>query len=190
MADSVIIPHIIGTTAIIVLFFTMATFWNGYFTNLNVQAYKAQLGQVADYFTSNLNDLIALSKITAGDLFLVNEMKVPSIIGEKLYNISLIKTLAPDGNKQIISVTTSIASLNIYAVSELMWSPDLNIQIYSNQSIPDAALHNATLSKYLLSDAALSEAARTRGNASIVVWCSKTNDVTVIGLGVKDNPGG
>jgi len=182
VADSTIIPHIFGTCALIMLFFAVGTYYNGFFTNLNSEAYRAQLGQVADYLSSNIIDLVTLSQLTEGDQFLVKVVEMPTFIGERVYNISLTTMTPSYGDADLIRIITRIDALNIYATSDLPWSLNSNIRIYTDQT-PHAHM---SFNKTLTSDAAIGQAAKTKKPAAMMVWCLKENNNITIGLGVME----
>lgn len=184
MAGATSITHIIGTTSIIMLFFIVGSYYNAYFSDLNTEAYKAQLGQIAEHYAANLNDLVALSSLTESDLFLSKEVVTPISIGERFYNITLTKMTSSEGNKQVLSVEVSIDSLNIFAIVDMVWSPNLNIQLYTNQTIVGNG--TVTLKRYVTSDQAANIRGQTGHPASAVVWCSKTGSSMVLGLGIKE----
>lgn len=186
VADSVIIPHIFGTVAIVTMFFIVGTYYDGFFTTLHSEAYRAQLGQVADYVASNMIDLVTLIQLTEEDQFLVKDIEPTTFIGEKVYNISIITMFPSYGDTEVIRVVTRIDALNLYSVSDLPWSLNANIQIYTNQTIVNPYEGVLTLSSHLPSDAAVSKAAQIDGAASMVIWSSKSGGVITIGLGVMD----
>lgn len=184
MAGSTSITHIIGTTSVILLFFVVGSYYNGYFTELNVEAYKAQLGQVAEYYAANMNDLVVLGSLTENSVFLSKEVVTPSSIGERIYNISLTKMTSSDGDKQVFSVVVSIDSLNIFAIADMVWSPNLNIQLYTNQAITGNG--TVTLQRSIVSNEPATVRGRTGHPASGVVWCSKAGASMILGLGIKE----
>lgn len=185
MGDSTAIPHVIGTVALIFLFFSLTAYYNGFVSQLNLQGYKTQLGQIGEYYAANLNDLVALASLVEEDVFLIKEMKTATFIGDRIYNVSIMRTTPSGSGQQILAVSTRLESLNLYASTELIWSPELNIGVYTNQSIPQAP-SNLSLRTFVHSDAAVTRAAQTSGSAQIVVWCRKASGSIVLGVGVKD----
>jgi hypothetical protein len=127
---------------------------------------------------------VILSLLPEDDQFLVKDIEPPTVIGEKLFNISIITMTPSYGDTDVIRVVTSIDTLNIYSVSDLPWSITGSIQIYTGQNITHP--ENMTLKEHLLSDAAVSRSAQIKGLASMVIWCAKTGDNVTIGLGVVD----
>ena len=186
MGGSTVIPHIIGTTAMITLYFLVGTYYNGFYTQLHSEAYKAQLGQVADYIATNIIDLVTLCQLTEHDLFLVKDVEVHTFIGEKIYNISLITMTPSYGDMEIKRVVAQIDALNIYATSDLPWSMNATVEIYTNQPIVNPHEGTLNLTSRVLSTSAVGRAAKIDGFASMVVWCSKTDGSIIIGLGVMD----
>ena len=185
MGDSVM-PHIIGTTAIITLYFLVGTYYNGFYTQLYSKAYQVQLGQVADYTASNIIDLVTLSQLTEHDHFLIKDVKVPTFIGEKIYNISLITMTPSYGDMELKRVVTQIDALNIYTTSDLPWSMNATIEIYTDQPIANPHEGTLELTNHLLSVSDVGRAKQIDGFASMVVWCSKADGKIIIGLGVMD----
>lgn len=184
VADSTIIPHIFGTVALISMFFVVGTYYNGLFATLHSEAYRAQLGQVADYVASEIIDLVILSYLPEEDQFLVKDIEPQTFIGEKVYNISIITMTPGYGDTEVIRVVTRIDALNIYSVSDMPWSINGSIQIYTGQEITPP--ENVTLKRHLLSDAAVGRSAQIKGFASMVVWCYRAGENVTIGLGVVD----
>lgn len=189
MGNSVIIPHIFGTIALLTMFFTVSTYYNGFFTNLNQEAYKAQLGQVSEYISSNLIDLVVLSRLSNEDLFLVKTIEVPLEIGKRFYNISLKEMQSPYG-EELLNVVSEINSLDIYSTADLPWPSNTYIQIYSNQSINTRYGDSIEIHSTISSNGVESRVAQTGESASLIVWCHKTGNVTTIGLGVLDKAEG
>lgn len=189
MGNSVVIPHIFGTIALLTMFFTVGTYYNGFFTTLNEEAYRAQLGQVSEYISSNLIDLVVLSRLSDEDLFLVKTVDVPLEIGERFYRISLKEMQSPYG-EDVLKVISEIESLDIYSTADLPWPKSTYIQIYTNQSISTRYGADIEIRANITSNRAESRMAETGEPATLIVWCQKTDDVTTIGLGVLDRPEG
>jgi len=183
MTDSTIIPHVIGTAAMLTMFFIVGSYYNGFYTNLHNEAYQAQLKQAADFLASNIVDLVTLSQLTEGDQFLVKVVETPTFIGERLYNISLVTMTPSYGDMEVIRVVTRIDALSIYATADLPWSVNSAIKIYTNEQSPRS---DVAFKKNLLSDAAVSRAAQIKKSAAIVAWCLKKGGVITIGIGVMD----
>lgn len=183
MADSVIIPHIVGTVALLMMFFSVGIFYQDYYTNLHEKAYEAQLNQVANYVASNLVDLVAINQMISGDKCLIKTIEIPYSIGENLYNISLIPMTSSTGSVNVIKVVAFIEKLNLYAMVDLPWSVDSNILIYSNQSIPRSDLFPLN---NIVSNKASSDSHRTGKPISMIVWSLKEGDQIVIGFGTLD----
>ncbi|MFP3952063.1 MAG: hypothetical protein ACLFVP_08010 [Candidatus Bathyarchaeia archaeon] len=185
MGNSVAIPHIFGTVALLTMFFTVGTYYNGFFTTLNEEAYRAQMGQVSEYLSSNLIDLVVLSRLSEGDLFLVKTIDVPLEIGDRFYRISLEEMQSPLG-EDLLKVVSEIESLDIYSTADLPWPKSTYMQIYTNQSISTRYGDSIEIRANITSNGVERRMAETGEPATLVVWCHKTDDVTIIGLGVLD----
>lgn len=184
MGNSVIIPHIFGTIALITMFFSVGSYYNGLYVDLNRQASKAQLGQVADYVSSNIIDLVVLSQLTERDVFLVKYIKVPLYIGNRYYNLSLIEMPSAYTGEELLKVYTEIDADHIYSTSELPWSKTPVLQIYGNQSITTRYGGDIELRQHVMSNGAESRSAETGDSCSLVIWCSVSGNSTTVGLGV------
>jgi len=188
MGNSVIIPHIFGTVALLTMFFTVGTYYNGFFLNLNEEAYRAQLGQVSDYISSTMIDLVVLSRLSDNDLFLIKTVKIPLEIGKRFYSVRLVEMQAPNGD-ELLRVVSEIDSLDIYSTSDLPWSKSQYLQIYSNQSISTNYGEDIELKANFTSNGAEIRSAETEESATLLVWCHKENDIITLGLGVLSRPG-
>jgi len=186
VADSVIIPHIIGTVAILTMFFAIGPYYRDYYTSLNEEAYQVQLKQVADYMAVNLIDVVTLCQLTESDQFLVKVVEIPKQIGENLYDISLVNMASTKGDTNAIIIVTSIEKLNIFSAVDLPWSTNSSIVIYTNQTALGSFPHNVTLANNIVSNKAVSESYRWGEPWSMIVWALKEGDVIVIGFGVMD----
>lgn len=183
MGNSVIIPHIFGTVALLTMFFTVGTYYNGFFLNLNEEAYRAQLGQVSEYISSNLIDLVVLSRLSDEDLFLIKTVDIPLEIGKRFYTVSLIEMQSPNG-EDLLKITSEVDSLNLYSTANFPCTKNSYIQIYSNQTISTRYGQDIDLRSNFTSNGAEIKSAQTGEAATLIVWCNKENDVITLGLGV------
>ncbi len=180
MGNSVVIPHIFGTIALLSMFFTVGTYYNGYFTQLNREAYQAQLGQVSEYISSNLIDLVVLSRLSDEDVFLVKTIEVPLEIGNRFYRISLKEMQSPYG-EDTLNVVSELESLGVYSTADLPWPKNPYIEIYSNQNITTKYGERINLSYNITSNMA-----KTGESKFLIVWCRKADNSITLGLGVLD----
>jgi hypothetical protein len=180
----VVIPHIFGTIALLSMFFTVGTYYDGFFTQLNREAYHAQLGQVSEYVSSNLIDLVVLSRLSEEDVFLVKTIDIPSEIGNRFYRVTLLEMQSAYG-EDTLKVVSKIESLDIYATSDLPWPKSSYIDIYSNQSITTRYGDSLGISYNVTSNTANKDE-----SIYLVVWCQKTDDMITLGLGDLDRSEG
>jgi len=89
MPDSTVIPHVLGTIALISIFLAMEAYYDGFYAKLSEEAYEAQLRQVAEYVASNFIDLVVVAQVAEGEVFMVKRLDIPRFIGGKPYNITL-----------------------------------------------------------------------------------------------------
>jgi hypothetical protein len=184
IGNSVIIPHIFGTIALITMFFSVGSYYNGLHVDMNREASKTQLGQVADYISSNIIDLVVLSQLTKEEVFLVKKIKLPLYVGEHYYNISLIEMPSTYTGEELFKVYTEIETEYIYSTSELPWAKSPALQIFSNQSISTRYDNDIELHTHVMSNGADRRAAETGDICSLVIWCCKSENSTIVGLGV------
>jgi hypothetical protein len=180
MGNSVVIPHIFGTIALLSMFFTIGSYYEGFFAKLKMEAYQVQLGQVSEYISSNLIDLVILSRLSDEDTFLVKTVDVPQEIGNRFYRVSLLEMKSVFGEDSL-KVVSELESLGIYSMSDLPWTTSHYIEIFSNQSITTRYGDSLDISNNITSSMANKE-----GFIQLVVWCHKTDDVITIGLGILD----
>jgi hypothetical protein len=166
------------------MFFIVGNYYEGFYLTLQARANQAQLSQVSDYIASNLIDLVTLSKLTNENQFLAKEISPPAFIEEKLYRISIAAMFPPNGDTEVIRVITSMDATNLYSTSDLPWLKTDNFQIYTDQVLPDQYDDRLAPSNNLLSDASLAKSAQIDETAMMVVWCSKVDDSTTVGIGV------
>jgi hypothetical protein len=173
MPDSTVIPHVLGTIALISIFLAMEAYYDGLYTKLSEEAYKAQLNQVAEHIASNLIDLVVVAQV-AEEVFLVKKLEIPRLIADKPYNITITE-MSKGEDVSLVSILLSRDRANIYAYVELPWTAEA-ISIYSDQAVDSP--YNITLTTRLESIDDLG------GALSIVVWCWRSGDSIVIGLGL------
>jgi len=173
MPDSTVIPHVLGTIALISIFLAMEAYYDGFYTKLSEEAYEAQLKQVAEHIASNLIDLVVVAQVAEGEVFMVKRLDIPRFIGGRPYNITL--TEIQRGEVPLVSIILSMDKADIYASVELPWTADA-VSIYSDQAVDPP--YNMTLTSRL-------ESVDDRGGAlTIVAWCWRSGDSIVIGLGL------
>lgn len=183
MGNSVIIPHIFGTIALLTMFFTVGTYYNGFFATLNQEAYQAQLGQVSEYISSNLIDLVVLSRLSKEDLFLVKTVEIPREVGNRFYTVTL-KEVQSSYGEELLKVVAEIDSQGVYSTADLPWPKSTYIQIFSNQSISTKYNENIEIMGNITSNAAEFRTAETGEPYTLIVWCHKADDVITLGLGL------
>jgi hypothetical protein len=181
MGNSVVIPHIFGTIALLSMFFTVGTYYNGFFNQLNSEAYKAQLRQVSEYVSSNLIDLVVLSRLSSRDVFLVKTIDVPSEIGNRFYRISLLEVQS-SYREDTLKVASELESLGIYSTADLPWPKSSYIDIYNNQSITTRYGDGLDISYNVTSNMA-----NKNEHVQLVVWCQKIDNLIILGLGVLES---
>ncbi|MCX6653901.1 MAG: hypothetical protein NTY03_02140, partial [Candidatus Bathyarchaeota archaeon] len=98
-----------------------------------------------------------------------------------LYNISISSMPSSTGEEDIIRVVASVSKLNEYAIVDLPWNSNGNIQIYTDQTIPRS---DVIVASHQSSNKAASEIALNKKPVSTIVWCMKNSDTITIGLGL------
>jgi hypothetical protein len=175
------ISHVIGTVTLLMMFFSVGSYFMNYYHFIAEQTYSGQLRQIDDYLASNIIDLVTLAQTTPGDQFLVKQVKIPFSIAENLYDVSVAWMPLPSGDFNVARLTSSIGKLNQYVTVDLPYSNTSNIGIYSGGSIHGSYL---MIDNSLSSDAAQSEAVVTGYATSTMVWCQKRGSTITIGFGV------
>jgi len=175
MPDSTVIPHVLGTIALISIFLAMEAYYDGFYAKLSEEAYEAQMRQVAEHIASNFIDLVVIAQVAEGEVFLVKGLDIPRFLGGKPYNITLLEM--ERSGVYLISIILSRERADIYSAVELPWTTDA-VSIYSGQDVTSP--YNMTLASRLESD-------DDQGGALIIVaWCWRSGDSLIIGLGLME----
>jgi len=176
MPDSTVIPHVLGTIALISIFLAVEAYYDGFYAKLSEEAYEAQLKQVAEYVASNFIDLVVVAQVAEGEVFMVKRLDIPRFIGGKPYNITLSE-IQRRGDVSLVSVILSRERADLYSAVDLPWTADA-VSIYSDQVIDTP--YNMTLTSRL-------ESVDDQGGVlTIVAWCWRSGDSIVIGLGLME----
>lgn len=176
MGDSTVIPHVLGTVALISIFLAMEAYYDGFYSKLSEETYRAQLNQVAEHITSDLIDLLLIVQVAEEEVFLVKRLDIPRFINDQPYNITLTEISRGD-EVSLVSVLLSREDVGIYASVELPWTADA-ISVYSDQSINPPYIITLTSQLESIEDQA--------GSLTIVAWCWKSGESIVIGLGLLE----
>lgn len=175
---STVISHVIGTAALLTIFFSVGSYYQGFYAIMGEKSSIIQLNQVASYISTNFVDVVTLCQTVDGDQFVVKLIDIPYSINDNLYNCSL--NLVPSENSNL-RLVASINKHNLYGIIDLPWSYNSTMRIYSNETIPQPEL---MVSNQISSNKVASIKAVTKDPASFIIWCLKKGNTYTIGFGV------
>lgn len=168
----VAITHVLGTIGLLTVFFSATTYFQLSFTSLQYQICVVQLDRAANYVASNIIEMISLCYVSDGDQLIVKELRAPTDVRGYSYSIEL-SVFAED-----IAVRTFLTDRStIGGESVLPWSTDANITVYD---VENPEIENYIAAKY----PSLDPRVRVFSRPDLVIWCWKTNNGIIVGLGV------
>ena len=158
----VVIPHIVGTVALITIFFIAGLYYNYVYSSLQTDVTTKKLKEVADYVASNIMDLISLCYLSSGDQSLNKTVTVPESIGNNIYTIAIANFSDPAAGEVLYVVRAYLTlSPSVYGESELPWTSGGGIRVDSSASSISA------------------------GVGSFIIWCRKTGDTITVGFSME-----
>ncbi|MCK4953332.1 hypothetical protein KAS14_06070 [Candidatus Bathyarchaeota archaeon] len=170
---SVTLSHVIGTTALISLFVVAGIYYSISYSSFKNRIIATQLEEVADYVSSNVIDLVSLCSLSNLDQLIIKELDIPEFVSETYYyNVTLVQIKDPNTQEWLFAIRTyPVSRPTIITESNLPWSANGNIMVYNGTDPIETTLQlKVTVSSL----------------ANVVAWCSKSDEKTSIGLGVKD----
>ena len=143
-----VLSHVIGTVALISLFFTVGTYYSVTYLSIQNEAMSSQLEEVADYVASTLINLVSLSSLNNQNHNVSIELKLPKHIGDKIYEVVIEEFVDPNTNESLFRVRAYLAlQPSIYGVSALPWPAEGRIRLHNQtEIISSSSEHNIAFS--------------------------------------------
>jgi hypothetical protein len=170
---SVSMTHLIGTVSLMLIFFSVGSYYSMSIATLKNEAITVQLSKIANYIGSDMVDLVTLSCISDMNQLLVKNLTLPAGITSYGYNMT-VETI---GQTMFVRVYLFSDSL-VYGEYALPWSTESSIQIYNGSETEVESYiqtERPSLTPRLFFD---------NSNTGIVIWCAKIEDQITIGLGL------
>ncbi|MEM2110814.1 MAG: hypothetical protein QXX08_02930 [Candidatus Bathyarchaeia archaeon] len=165
---SITIPHVIGTTTLILVFIGVTMFYTISYFSLQNEALARQLQEAADYVSSSLIDLVSLSFINPADQLLIKSLDLPQNIGSDFYILTLIEETNPITQEKVLLVKAYFSSKpSVYRESLLPWS---TVKIFNGTGGPTDLNPCISISSSV---------------ANAVIWAWKQDAELTIGLGER-----
>jgi len=162
---SVVISHLIGTVALIVLFGIVATNFTIHYSLLQLEVLVYNLQEVSEYVSSEISDMVSLSYLSTGDQLIFKELEVPKNVGGKAYDLQITSS---EGLLKVVANS----SASVYGEALLPWSLAGNIGIFNGTQPGGRILARPKVS--------------SASEETLVVWCLKEGQKIVFGLGYME----
>jgi len=169
---SVSMTHLIGTVSLMLIFFSVGSYYSISINTLKNEAITVQLSKIANYIGSDIVDLVTLSHVSDLDQLLVKNLTLPAGITSYGYNMT-IETIRQTMYVRVYLISDSL----VYGEYALPWSTESSIKIYNGsdtkvESYIQTERHNLTPRLFLDNE-----------DTGLVIWCAKIKDQITIGLG-------
>jgi len=170
---SVSLTHIIGTVSLMLIFFSVGSYYSTSIASLKNDVITVQLSKIAIHIGSDAVDLVSLCYISDLDQLLVKNPTLPAGLTAYGYNMTVERV----GQSMLVRVYMISDSL-VYGEYTLPWSTESSIAIYNGS---DAVVENFVQSER----PSLTPTLHVDNlDVGIVVWCAKINNQITIGLGL------
>jgi len=155
----VVIPHVVGTVALISIFFIAGTYYANVYGFLRIEVEANKLEEIADHVASNIVDLVSLSYLITGDSILNKTVTLPKGVGDDIYTVRILNFSDPVTG-EILYVVRAYLTLDpsVYGDSELPWTSGGRLSFDPTASSISGGVENT------------------------IVWCRKTGENIVIGF--------
>ena len=157
----VVIAHVVGTVALIVIFFVAGTYYANVYGFLQAEVEANKLEEIADHVASNIVDLVSLSYLVTGDNILNKTITLPKGVGDDIYTVNVLNFSDPVTG-EILYAVRAYLTLNpsVYRDSELPWTSGGRLTVDPTASSISGGVENT------------------------IVWCRKTGDNIKIGFAI------
>lgn len=178
----VVIPHVVGTVALITIFFVAGLYYDHVYTSLQTEIAENKLKEVANYVASNIIDLVSLCYSSVGNQSLIKKLSIPESVGKSINTVTLIKRQDPTTQEVLFRVRAYlILKQAVFEESELPWTEGGKLKIYTEtdpSTHPDSELQHVAEPYSLEPKISVSG-----GIENFVVWCQMRSENVTIGLG-------
>jgi|GEM_PF-973874 len=171
--SSVSLTHLIGTVSLMLIFFSVGSYYSMSISSLKNEVITVQLSKIADYIGSDTVDLVSLCYINDMDQMLVKNLTLPAGLTAYGYNMAVEKA----GQSMFVRVYLISDSL-VYGEYALPWSTESGIKVYNGS--------DAEVEGYIQSErpSLTPRLYVDNGDTGIVIWVAKIEDQVTVGLGI------
>lgn len=174
---SVVISHVVGTTALILVLAVTGIYYNICYSSLQVEVVATQLEEVTDYVSSTAVDLVSMCSLSVADQLIVKDLKLPERLETFSYTVIIVRSSSTD-QEELFKVRAYFdSSPSVFKESNLPWSTEGNLKIY-NDTDPDT--DPRSVDPNLQPAVCLSSF-----STDIALWCMNHGGNVTIGLGVR-----
>jgi len=174
---SVVISHVIGTTALILVLAVTGIYYNICYSSLQVEVVATQLDEVTDYVSSTAVDLVSMCSLSVTDQLIVKDLELPERLGTFSYTVTIVRSIST-AQEEVFKVRAYFdSSPSVFKESSLPWSTEGNLRIYNDT---DPNTDPRSINPSLQPAVCLSSF-----STDTALWCMKDGENVTIGLGVK-----
>ncbi len=169
------VTHLIGTVSLMLIFFSVGSYYSMSIASLKNEVITVQLSKIANYIGSDIVDLVSLCYISELNQMLIKNLTLPTGLTAYGYNMTIEKI----GQSMLVRVYLISESL-VYGEYILPWPTESNIRVYngSDSEVKDY-IHSerpSLILKLHVDDL----------DTGIMIWCVKLEDQITIGLGLMN----
>ena len=172
---SVSISHLIGTVALMLIFFSVGSYYSMSIASLKNEVITVQLSKIANYIGSDIVDLVSLCYISELDQMLIKTLTLPTGLTAYGYNMTIEKI----GQSMLVRVYL-ISESEVYGEYILPWPTESNIRVY-NDLDPEVENYIQSERPSLILKLHVDDL-----DTGIMIWCVKLEDQITIGLGLMN----
>jgi hypothetical protein len=170
---SVTFTHLIGTVSLMLIFFSVGSYYSMSMASLKNEVITVQLSKIANYIGSNIEDLVSLCYISELDQMLIKNLTLPTGLTSYGFNMTIEKI----GQSMLVRVYM-ISESSVYGEYILPWPTESNIRIYNGLD-PEVENYIQSERPNLIPKLQVDDL-----DTGIMIWCVKLEDKITIGLGL------
>ena len=172
---SVTMAHLIGTVALMLIFFSIGSYYSMSIASLKNEVITVQLSKIANYIGSDIEDLVSLCYISELNQMLIKNLTLPTGLTSYGYNMTIEKI----GQSMVVRVYL-ISESEVYGEYILPWPTESNIRVYNGLD-PEVENYIQFERPSLILKLHVDDL-----DTGIMIWCVKLEDQITIGLGLMN----
>jgi len=172
---SVTMAHLIGTVSLMLIFFSIGSYYSMSIVSLKNEVITVQLSKIANYIGSDIEDLVSLCYISELNQMLIKNLTLPTGLTSYGYNMTIEKI-----GQSILVRVYLISESEVYGEYILPWPTESNIRVY-NDLDPEVENYIQSERPSLILKLHVDDL-----DTGIMIWCVKLEDQITIGLGLMN----